>query len=226
MKIRIAFLAAAMTLAGAGVGHTQCDDVGTLPQGTVLYHGTPVGMFTWQQPDLNPAPPFNHPSTPDGPAWFADDWQFSIHAGLRFLQGQSDTSLTLYQYSLRQQIATLTCPDLDSFTEATGISLENGDYPAAVAFCAAYPFQYNGYVIEQDAVREQPEVILCNPASVLTAPQQQTWFVTQVGREYTAGGGRDFSGNTWNCLLSNENLGIFICEQPQARQQSGGRTGR
>lgn len=220
MTIRIACLTALLALgAGAGAAHAQCDPVGTVPQGTVVYHGTPVGMFTWQNPGLNPAPPFDHPANPDGPAWFADNWQFSIHAGLRYLVGQSDTNLSLYLYSFRQEIAVLVCPDLATFSAETGIPLDNGDYVAAETFCAKYADQYNGYVIQQDAVRQQPEYILCQPAAVLSYGGSRKWYVTQVEGGWTGGAGEDFAGHNWACLLNNGDLGNFLCQQQAMQQQ-------
>lgn len=205
---------ALMLAADAGA---ECDPIATVAEGTLVYHGTPVGIFSWSDPSLNPAPPYDHPRSPDGPAWFADDWQFSVHAGLRFLMGQSDIDLHLYRYSLTQQIAVLECSTTTEWAAETGISLQNGDYPAAQEFCSTLAVdQYNGYLIDYDAVRRQPELILCQPSEVLALEATETWWVTQIDDDpyfYTGGSGKDFSNNTWNCLLDNNDLLTFFCQE-------------
>lgn len=219
---RLSTLLALLAIAFCSAASAACNTTGSVPNGAVIYHGAPVGMFTWQNPGLNPAPPFSHPSNPDGPAWFAGNWQFSVHAGIRYLLGQSDVTMYLYQYQLKQTIATLTCETHADFSKQTGISFANGDFDAAVDFCKnKAPFQYNGYVILKDQVREEPELILCDPSSVLTYNGQKAWPVSQVtvkGTQFTGGVGQDFSGQEYACILNNSNLSDFTCGKTKSAQ--------
>ncbi len=216
------------TLILTSAAAADCDLVGSVPAGVVVYHGAPVGVFTWRNPGLNPAPPFDHPANPDGPAWFAVSWQFSIHAGMRFLVGQEDQRLYLHQYQLSQMIATLTCDTHADFTAQTGINFDQGDYPAAQEFCRdVAPFQYNGYIIRQDQVRGEPELILCDPSAVLRYRGQKEWYVSQVPHDRTGGLGPNFDDEVYGCFLNNQDLSDFVCQAAEhPRQQLLDEAGR
>jgi hypothetical protein len=194
--------------------YAACDAVGQVRAGTILYHGTPVAMFNWQNPQLNPAPPFSHPASPSGPAWFAADWEFSIHAGVRFLMGRSDTSLVLYRYTVQTTMSALICRTMAELSAFTHIPDSGEDVEMARQFCARYKDQYNAYVLLEDAVRREPEYIICDPAARLKLDGQRQWWVTQVrvgGDTYTGASGKDFTDREMTCLLNNANLGDFRC---------------
>ncbi|CAA0118156.1 Uncharacterised protein [Halioglobus japonicus] len=217
MALRTSALLALLTVLNL---HTpaiaECDQTGRVAEGTIYYHGSPVGIFTWRDTELNPAPPFAHPKKPDGPAWFTNSWEFSVHAGSRYLIGQTDKSLHLHKYKLKSMVSTLTCETHADFTKYTDISFENGDYQAATTFCNKIaPLQYNGYIINRDQVRGEPELILCNPRKTLEYLGSRSWPVFQIdqsGIEYTGTSGDNFQGRKWNCLLNNDDLSDFFCK--------------
>lgn len=211
----------ALALMATPGARAACNDIGMIPSQATLYHGAPVPEFVWRGEDLNPAPPFAHGTVPDGPAWFAFNWQFSVHAGLRFLTGQDEGSLTLFQYRPSQDLAVLDCDSHSDFGHRTGIDVDrHEDIDVARAFCSTIaPDQYNGYLIRSDRVRREPELILCDPNAVLTTNSQHRWSVQQVvesGIAYTGAATSNFGGNDVFCVLNNANLGIFACNQRPA----------
>jgi hypothetical protein len=226
MNFRLTFLALALVAAAPRPAVAACDLVGSLPGQAVLYHGSPVGMFDWRNPALNPAPPFSHPKSPDGPAWFAHGWRFSIHAGVRWLVNQPGNTLFLHAYSLKRQVALLICDDHADFRRQTGISPDSGDYVMARRFCATYAKanNYDGYGLRFDAVRGEPEYILCRPSEVLGYTDVREWPVSRFregGLDYTGAVGRNFANEEWACVLNNADLTDFYCRQPPVRASSG-----
>jgi len=182
-----------------------CDSVGTVAKDTVVYHGSPAVEFKWAL-GVNPFPMMPHNKMPDAPAWFAFTAPFSIHAGLRFLVGQKNT-LYLHQYKLKQQIAVYSCRDHAELLHDSGLAAA-ADTVLAAAFCKKYADQYNGYIIQRDAVRAEPELILCSTA-VLTYVDKSDWLVAPVVRAMADWTGA-INGKT-ACFLKNNALAQFEC---------------
>lgn len=211
----------------------QCTQSEVSPN-SVIYHGSPVKMFDWRRTDLNPAPPFNNPPSPDGPAWFAWNWQFSVHAGLRYLQGQSGVSNTLHRYNVHTKPNVLSCPNHAAFSAHTQLSFDNGgDVVAANNCCQRFFFDalndpglqfYDGYIIQNGRVRNEPELILCYPSDKLKLTGSEEWGVSQfpgapgaLAASFTGGANDGTLGIgriLW--LLKNAGLADFFCQPAEA----------
>lgn len=180
MKHIATLLLSAILLCGSRPVLANCDRVGHVPQKTQLFHGSTAALFEWRDTALNPQPPFRHPNSPDGPAWFALNRDFSLHAGVRYVVGTNQDKVTLHTYQVQQQggIAALVCDDHNSFYKETKIPV-NDDVAMAMAFCGNYAKtkHYNAYVIQHDRVRREPEVIICNPTTVVKYTGSEDWNV-------------------------------------------------
>jgi hypothetical protein len=169
----------------AGSARANCNDVGQVKSDVHLFHGTGSAVFDWRNAKLNAAPPFKHPDSPDGPAWFAEEIDFSIHAGLLDAAFNQSKVLNLYSYQVKQaSIAVLACDTHADFKAHTKIDTDKHEDPVvAHEFCSGFAKQhhYNGYVINKDRVRGSREVIVCAPAEVLKKTAGQTLDVTAAG---------------------------------------------
>lgn len=213
MKRIVLFLSLALVLCGLSRAQAGCDSVGHIAKDAVLYHGSPAALFDWHNTGLNPPPPFTHPNSPDGPAWFARNQAFSLHAAVRYTVGTTINEVTLYVYNVAQQggIAALICDDHESFRAATGIAVDD-DVTMANTFCRTVAKdQYNAYEILQDPVRHEPEVIICHPAQVIKLASSGPWSVHHDGKLHVIG--RFGSGNKllegYTLDLSNDELSNF-----------------
>jgi hypothetical protein len=223
-KKRTAAARQSALVAGQSAAHTElsareeemlraCDAVGVVAKDTIVYHGSPAANFKWM--GKNPWPAVPHDKAPDPPAWFAFSWQFSIHAGLRYLVGQQ-TTLNLHRYKINQQggIAIMDCKNHAELFVDSGIGAVASDNAFAAAFCKKYHEQYNGYRIQHDAVRKEPELILCN-TKVLTPVDNTEWSVAPVAVPNPLTGVPDqYTGaihGANKCILKNNNLGDFKC---------------
>jgi hypothetical protein len=169
-------VAAAALLLAAPVARASCDEVGRIQENTVLFHGSPAALFDWRHVEGWPRPPFRNPNSPDGPAWFAFTYPFSLHAGLRYLIGTDQKVLTLHKYKVKQRggIAVLICDNHDELGRQTKLPVED-DVVTAQAFCNKYKDQYNAYRINADRVRKEPELIVCRPGEVLQHEGSEDW---------------------------------------------------
>jgi hypothetical protein len=213
MKRLAVFLSLALLLCGLSRAQAGCDKVGHIAKDALLYHGSPAALFDWRNTGLNPPPPFGHPDSPDGPAWFALNKAFSLHAAVRYTVGTAIDSITLYTYRVSQQggIAALICDDHLSFKAVTQIAIDD-DVEMAKTFCATLAKdQYNAYEILQDQVRHEPEVIICHPAGVIKRAASEVWTVHHNGPIHVIG---RFDGNNtpleaYALDLSNNDLSNF-----------------
>lgn len=171
----------------------DCSD-GTVKDTTTLFHGSPVspGGFSWR--GGLPKPPTAHSKKPDGPAWFAVDDEFSIHAGLRLTIAGRDSHLYVHSYKPQDGGVSLRgCATWDEMADAIKKMDSSADVSTdvsmATAFCKVQrsAFQYNGYFILKDRVRGQLEIILCEPDSVLTYEGTDVWDVVHDGKTHIVG---------------------------------------
>jgi hypothetical protein len=194
MKIACKLAVAVALVLAARTAHAACDQVGHIPENTMLYHGSPAALFDFREVQGWPKPPpaIKNPNAPDGPAWFAFNRQFSLHAGLRYLVDTSPGmgKLTLHTYKVNQRggIAALICGNHGEFAHETGLPV-NDDGATARAFCNKYRDQYNAYRINADRVRGEPELIVCQPSQVLQHTSSEEWvtFVNNNERQYVVG---------------------------------------
>jgi len=106
-------------------------------------------------------------SHPNGPAWFAGTIGFSLHAGMRWIN--ANANLYMNKYKAMVQIPILSCPLFNDFYRGAGWLNANGlttqpQGAAAKSFCQNMAVHnYAGYSIGQDAIRHQPEYIICEP---------------------------------------------------------------
>jgi hypothetical protein len=141
-------------------------DYFTLPQGTVLYHGTLADEFVHQESTAGPAPShYIHPPTPDGPAWFAQNIAFSLHAAVRFTAPNTETEISLYEYTVRNPISMMSFENMASFRvyleEQYGIHAVTNDVIAAAAVAQrGMGTRLNGFALDEDMVRRQRELVL------------------------------------------------------------------
>lgn len=124
-----------------------------VPVGTYLVHGTNVQQF------LGTGGPKR---TPDSPSWFALESRFSAHAGSR----GGDPIIYLHNYRV-----TTAALDLLAFDDVTDLStyLENNGYPQTdingvdeANKVLSLNAGIDGYKLDRDAVRDEPEIILFN----------------------------------------------------------------
>jgi hypothetical protein len=200
-------------LCGPSRAQARCDKVGHIAKDTLLYHGSPAALFDWRNTGLNPPPPFGHPDSPDGPAWFALNKTFSLHAAVRYTVGTTIPSVTLHVYKVVQQggIAALVCDDHESFHAATEIAVDD-DVTMADTFCKTVAKdQYNAYEIRRDQVRHEPEVIICHPAQVIKLASSETWTVHHDGAAHQIGrfDGHNKLLEAYMLDLSNNDLSNF-----------------
>jgi hypothetical protein len=168
-----------------------CGDV-ALDDKYSVYHGSPIspGGFAWV--GGLPPPPFKHAPVPDGPAWFAFTDEFSIHAGLRYAAGKND-SMYVHQYLLPNHGISVKWCDTHAEMSAFIAKLQNpsvvNDGAMGRTFCNddKVKFQYNAYLILKDQVRQEPELIVCQPSDVLKYASSSKWEVgTPGGSKYYA----------------------------------------
>jgi len=107
-----------------------CEDAELLKD-VRLYHGSPAPVFGWREGD-DPPPPIAHSGNPDGPAWFAENDEFSLHAALRMSMKQDNLSLHVYRTTVSMSM--LSCEDHHAFFQTTGLD-EDEDIDVARAFC-------------------------------------------------------------------------------------------
>lgn len=185
---------------------------------TSFYHGTPVAEFVWFDQDR----PVEHPRTPDGPAWFAFDEEFSVHAAVRLVRLQVDANNNLlpaalqlhrYRLSARTTGRLLTCDTHAEFIQASRIrgnrmdGTERADSDLAADFCASANWgsapvdAYDGYRILQDRVRGEPELILCDPIGAAQHVDTAAWSVGLADGRKAAIGTKFADGATYFCKL-------------------------
>lgn len=137
---------------------------GQLAANTILYHGTTAPAFTHQH--LAPAGPnpihYEHPPMPAPPAWFALNVLFSLHAGVRGIAPGAFGTMRVLQYIAASAIDLMrfdNVPDLNAYL------LEQHGQPAPLngiveALAIGFFAGVDGYWLDQDAVRNEPEVVL------------------------------------------------------------------
>jgi hypothetical protein len=138
----------------------------TLPQRTVLYHGTLADKFVHQDSIGGPAPShYIHPPTPDGPAWFAENIAFSLHAAIRFTNPNTRAQISLYEYTVRYPISMMSFENMDSFAEYLyeqhGITADTNDVMEAAAVAQrGMDTRLDGFALDEDIVRGERELVL------------------------------------------------------------------
>jgi hypothetical protein len=137
-----------------------------LAQGTILYHGTMADKFVHQDSIGGPAPShYIHPPTPDGPAWFAENIAFSLHAAIRFTSPNTHAEISLYEYTVRYPISMMSFENMDSFAEYLyeqhGITADTNDVIEAAAVAQrGMGTGLDGFALDEDVVRGERELVL------------------------------------------------------------------
>jgi hypothetical protein len=139
-----------------------------------LFHGTSREGFTpagrnaglWQ--------------FPPGPAWFAPERDFSLHAPLRYPQAEV---ITLFAYRPARPLTLLYCDTADAaadYAETRGLAhhRKGSDPAVAAAICDTRRRPLlDGYRIQADRVRGETEYVICQPHRVLDLVQSRFWQV-------------------------------------------------
>jgi hypothetical protein len=144
----------------------------TLLVDTQLFHGTPAAAFTHDY--LAPAGPspihYEHPPTPDPPAWFSRNILFALHAGVRSFPAGAAGQMTLHVCRVRSAVNLMRFNDLADLS-AYLISQERqvgaavpaapalNDVDAAVRWHRLYS-TLDGYSLDHDTVRNEEEIVL------------------------------------------------------------------
>ena len=167
MRIIKMLIAAVLIAVLPATANAACSD-GAIAKDTELLHGTSFIPLTDRMGKTS--------ATPREPAWFADTShrEFAIHAGARWAKSTA-TEMNVYHYTTNGALAVRTCTDRDEFiadqlkADKT-FKFDSGDEDRDIAkhFCAATT-SFQGYQLNEDAVRDEPEYILCAPATDLKA---------------------------------------------------------
>lgn len=152
----------------------------TLKAGTVLYHGSPAGEFTHAYlAKAGPSPThYEHPPTPDVPAWFAANLLFSLHAAARFTPADTAATFTLHSYTVGKDLHLMSFQDMDDFRKFMqsrfGVKATyNGNKEAIPLAKEALESNLDGYVVQKDIVRAEPEYVLfASGMAKLHTPEQ------------------------------------------------------
>ncbi|KZM24088.1 hypothetical protein ST47_g4747 [Ascochyta rabiei] len=103
----------------------------------------------------------------DSPAWFADNRNFSLHAAMRFTVPGEEGEIVLHTYTVRKQLSMMSLPDIENFRvfmrEMLGVNnlQVNGLMEGIVlARWSNEPMGLDGYALERDMVRGEPEYVL------------------------------------------------------------------
>ena len=165
----------------AHVAHAACSN-GTIAKDTELLHGT---MFIPLTDRLG-----GTIATPRPPGWFVDTAHrpFAIHAGAR-RAGGGDTQMKVHHYTARSDLAVRVCKDRDEFKSDIGYIGPDVDRSIAESFCASTTKK--GYQLNEDAVRDEPEYILCDPAGDLNVGSVDTLPITVTSDYITITDGGD-----------------------------------
>lgn len=138
-----------------------------LEAGKLLFHGSLAQKFTHEYPPgPNPAPThYIHPPHPDGPAWFADNEKFSLHAAIRFTEPGKPADIVLHSYQLKAKLHLMSLPDIDNFRifmlEQFKVDAPfNGLAEGLELTRRAADTRLDGYALLKDTVRGEPEYVL------------------------------------------------------------------
>jgi hypothetical protein len=146
---------------------TGVAQMATLVAGTKLYHGSPANEFTHDYfAATSPSPNhFEHRPVPDTPAWFALNVLFSLHAAARFTPAGQAATFTLHTYTVAKTLNLYSLDDMNDFAEFM-VSLGeprptfNAKRQATPLAKLALEANIDGYVVQQDIVRQEPEYVL------------------------------------------------------------------
>ncbi|MFC1673376.1 hypothetical protein ACFL12_04400 [Pseudomonadota bacterium] len=177
------FLVAVLCLALPAAADAACSD-GDIAEDTELLHGTSFVPLTDRLGHVS--------ATPREPAWFADTThrEFAIHAGARWA-APTDTEMQVHHYTTKSDLAVRICEDRDEFISDQRASdstftfnAGNEDRDIARHFCGATT-TFVGYQLNEDAVRDEPEYILCDPAGDLNVEAVDTLPLATMGNIIT-----------------------------------------
>lgn len=148
-----------------GVGNPGKDIVGA---GAVLWHGTPAAAF--DDRSMGAKAGAKSP-TPSPPAWLAGDPAFSAHVSAAL---HPANQMWLHAYTVSSDLELLAfdgCPDLAAYLGVLG-PLVNDVAAANSVLAKPKPkgTPTDGYMLEADSVREQPEYILFAPGLAKLRP--------------------------------------------------------
>jgi hypothetical protein len=142
--------------------------------GSALYHGTPASDFTHDH--LAPSGPspihYEHAKAPDAPGWFAQGVFLPMHAGVRFIAPNTAAKLWFHVYKTTKQLKLMSFDDMNAFDAFLG---QMGGHPRgingvteAVRLAKQGLFGpdsvMDGYVVQSDVVRHEPEIVLFDTA--------------------------------------------------------------
>jgi hypothetical protein len=158
-----------------------------LPKGKVLYHGSPAEYFNWQDADGEkwgfPAPKhIIHPPDPTGPAWFADNVKFSLHAAVRYTKPNVRTEITLHEYTLDHPMDIMAFDDMDDMAAfLRDFHKKDATFNGFVEAATILNFGaggMRGYALTRDVVRGEPEYVLSNEGMRLLERYPKSTTVT------------------------------------------------
>ncbi|KUJ07431.1 uncharacterized protein LY89DRAFT_691873 [Mollisia scopiformis] len=136
-----------------------------LKPGMVLYHGSMADQFAHQEAG-GPSPThYVHPPTPDGPAWFANNEKFSLHAAVRFTKPQEKATITLHTYTVKSEINMFSMPNMAAFKHLLKEQFKitanfNGIMEGLALAKNSLESLLEGYALMEDTVRGEPEYVL------------------------------------------------------------------
>ena len=181
-----------------------------LPAPARLFHGTWREGFT---------PAGRHVGLwqfPPGPAWFAPERDFSLHAPLRYPQAEV---ITLFSYRLVRPLRLIYCDTADDAAEyavARGLAADRRREDGAVAATICAGGNHDGYRILEDRVRGEVEYVLCAPERVLRLFKRGFWQVQP--RTLSGVQGRMARQGSQRVWLADYDLTCFVRLPQQPRQ--------
>lgn len=164
----------------------------------MIWHGTDVAQFQDRSPGAAPGAVSDKPSAP---AWFAGDPAFSAHVKAYLHESQA---AYMNAYTATQAIDLLAFDDCADLNAHLGRAAGINDVAAANLVLAAHP-GIDGYMLEADAVRRQPEYVLFAPGLAKLRREAQLPF-TEKPTRWDQGPGEDrprrhtYQGQTFGVL--------------------------
>jgi hypothetical protein len=170
--------------------------------GAFLTHGSPVAIFDPTRedgagPSLKPASPL----LPSAPAWFAImNPEFSVHAAARFIERGQNGVIHVHAYLVTKRLTLLRFDDFADFaafvSEQDSQAAPTSNTVAAAVRFAKLASSFDGYQLDADLVRGEPEVILFDSGLAKLQPYVVSKLVvapTIFGHQSIKGmGGSDF----------------------------------
>lgn len=180
---------------GPGIPGTE-----VVRQGALLWHGTPVQAFADRREGARPGAKI---PTPSAPAWLAGDPAFSAHVSAAL---HPAAQMWLHPYTVHQDLRLLafdSCADLALYLGVVG-PLVNDAIAAAAVLAKHGPV--DGYMLEADSVREQPEYILFAPGLAKLRRSEDPLMLTESESRWDQGPGDERSRKH---ILGDQHFGML-----------------